>query len=69
MDYSLGQDDDCVIVWLTPRPREILDPDELMRIVNRRIGGNLPAVRLTKKMRETLISDMEQEDEKRWVEA
>jgi hypothetical protein len=68
MDYSISRDDDCVIVWLTPRPREILDPDELVRIVNRRIGGMLPAVRLTKKMRERLMGDMEREDEKRWVQ-
>jgi hypothetical protein len=68
MDYSLGRDDNCVIVWLTPRPREILHPDELVRIVNRRIGGMLPAVRLSKKMSERLMRDREREDARRWVE-
>jgi hypothetical protein len=67
MNDSLGQDDDCVIVWLTPRPREILDPDQLVRIVNRRTRGSLPPVRLTQRMRDRLTRDMRREDEGRWI--
>ena len=42
----VGQDDSRVVVWLRPRPREILDLDHLMRIVNRRTKGVLLPVKL-----------------------
>ena len=62
----LGQDDSCVVVWLTPRSREILDLDHLMRIVNRRTKGVLPPVTLPQKMRDRLMRDKEREDEGSW---
>lgn len=68
MNYSRGQDDDCVVVWLTPRPREILDLDQLMRVANRRTAGRLPPVVLTKKLRDRLMRDRKREDEGRWIE-
>jgi hypothetical protein len=52
-----------------PRPREILDLDHLMRIVNRRTKGVLPPVKLLQKMRDMLMRDKEREDEGSWVEA
>jgi len=55
-------------VWLTPRSREILDLDHLMRIVNRRTKGVLPPVTLPQKMRDMLMRDKEREDEGNWTE-
>ena len=52
-----------------PRPREILDLDHLMRIVNRRTKGVLLPVKLLQKMRDMLMRDKEREDEGGWVEA
>ena len=68
MNYSLGQDDHCVVLWLTPRPREIFDLDHLVRIVNRRTKGVLPPVKLPQKLRDMLIRDMAREDEGTWIE-
>jgi len=64
----LGQDDSCVVVWLTPRPREILDVDHLMRIVNRRTKGVLRPVKLPQKMRHMLTPDKKREDEGSCIE-
>ncbi len=65
----VGQDDSRVVVWLRPSPREILDLDHLMRIVNRRTKGVLPPVKLLQKMRDMLMWDKEREDKGSWVEA
>jgi hypothetical protein len=64
----LVQDESCVVVWLRPRPREILDLDHLMRIVNRRTKGVLPPVKLPQKMRDMLMRDKERADEGSWIE-
>jgi hypothetical protein len=57
------------VVWLRPRPRDILDLDHLMRIVNRRTKGVLLPVKLLQKMRDMLMRDKEREDEGSWVKA
>jgi len=63
----LGQNDSFIEVWLAPPP-EILDPDHLMRIVNRRTKVMLPPVTLPQKIRLMLMRDKEHEDEGRWIE-
>ena len=53
---------------MTPRSREILDLDHLMRIVNRRTKGELPPVKLPQKTRHMLMPDKEHENEGSWIE-
>ena len=63
MDYSVSQDDDCVIVWVGALPPYFADVDATMQVVNGRIRGRLPAITLTREMRERLIRDRRREDD------
>ncbi len=45
-DYKISQDDDCVIIWLTPAPGEIQTVKQLEKLLNQRIGDKILAVRI-----------------------
>jgi hypothetical protein len=57
MDYSIGQDDDCVIVWIAPTLGGITDLTTLMRTLHVRLDGRLPRVRLSPTRRCRLLKD------------
>ncbi len=63
MDYSISQDDDCVIAWLGAMPPHYTNIDKLMQALNKRILGRLHPVTLTAMMRATLIRDQEAAEE------
>ena len=52
MDYSKGEDDDCVLVWVGGLPPYFSDLDAMMGVVNNRLRGRLPAIALTKELHE-----------------
>ena len=58
MDYAIGRDDGCVILWIGALLPHYRDIDELMRAVNDRIRGTLPEITLTDSRRDRLVKDM-----------
>jgi hypothetical protein len=63
MDYSISHDDDCVLVWVGAMPPYFTDLDAMMKVVNDRIRGRLPAIILNKEMKGRLIRDRRKDDE------
>jgi len=56
-DYSISQDDNCVIAWLGALGPHYRDIDGLMQALNDRIRGLLPEVTLTEAKRSRLRKD------------
>jgi hypothetical protein len=57
LNYRISRDDDCVVLWLGALAPKFLDVDQLLAELNRRIRGKLPAVTLTKTLRDKLQSN------------
>jgi hypothetical protein len=57
MDLSIDPDDDCVIAWVGGMPPYYHDLDAMLREVNTRISGELPAIALPEETRAKLMKD------------